>query len=66
VIDEDGFVGRPDIVDVRCRLVVEADSFSGSPGSTSCTSRPTSPRAWLRPRGQSDGQLCRAEAETWP
>lgn len=27
VIDEDGFVGRPDIVDVRRRLVVEADSF---------------------------------------
>ena len=27
VIDEDGFVGRPDLVDVRRRLVVEADSF---------------------------------------
>jgi very-short-patch-repair endonuclease len=27
VIDEDGFVGRPDLVDVRRRIVVEADSF---------------------------------------
>ena len=26
-IDDDGFVGRPDLVDVRRRLVVEADSF---------------------------------------
>jgi very-short-patch-repair endonuclease len=27
VIEDDGFVGRPDLVDVRRRLVVEADSF---------------------------------------
>ncbi|MEP7089515.1 MAG: DUF559 domain-containing protein [Nocardioidaceae bacterium] len=27
VIDEDGFVGRPDLVDVERRIVVEADSF---------------------------------------
>jgi very-short-patch-repair endonuclease len=27
VIDEDGFVGRPDLVDVGRRVVVEADSF---------------------------------------
>ncbi len=27
VIDEDGFVGRPDLVDVARRIVAEADSF---------------------------------------
>jgi len=27
VIDEDGFVGRPDLVDVRSRVVLEAESF---------------------------------------
>jgi hypothetical protein len=27
LIDEEGFVGRPDLVDVRRRLVVEAESF---------------------------------------